>query len=267
MITTKGEHQKVQALITDESRSAFSRYLDLVVGLRSLWSLIKFETITGLFGGLPGALGLLLRKRFYPLLFRQVGSGVVFGRNIVLRHPSKIELGDKVVIDDNCVLDARGQSNRGLRIGNDVILARNTILGCKDGDIDIGDGVGIGAYTIIHAIGGNRVHIGDNVLIAAFTYLVGGGEYHTERIDIPIAKQGMRLKGGIRVEYNTWIGARVTVSDGITIGHDSIIGAGAVVLESVEPLAVAVGIPARIIRKRTEISLGKMGNNPTKTGT
>ena len=247
----KVEHQKVQALITDESRSAFRRYQDLVVGTRSIWYLIKYETITGLFGGLPGALGLLLRKRFFSLLFSRVGHGVVFGRNIVLRHPNKIELGDKVVIDDNCVLDARGQSNRGIKIGNNVILARNTILGCKDGDIEIGNDVGIGAYTIIHAIGGNRVHIGDNVLIAAFTYLVGGGEYHTDRTDIPIAKQGMILKGGIRIEDNAWLGARVIVADGINIGHDAIVGAGAVVLESVDPMGVAVGMPARVIRKRT----------------
>ena len=64
------EYQKVQALVTDESQSAFRRYLDLVVGTRSIWYLIKYEAITALLGGLPGALGLWLRKKFYPLLFK-----------------------------------------------------------------------------------------------------------------------------------------------------------------------------------------------------
>jgi len=245
------EYQKVQALITDESHSALRRYLNLVIGSGNIWYLIKYELITMFLGGLPGALGLWLRKQLYPLLFKSVGSGVVFGRNIVFRHPKKIEIGNQTIIDDNCVLDARGYSNRGIRIGNSVILARNTILGCKDGDIILGNDVGIGAYTIIHAIAGNQVCIGNNVLIAAFTYLIGGGEYRTERIDIPIATQGMRLKGGIQIEDNVWLGARVTVADGTTIGHDTIIGAGAVVLDSVNPLQVAAGIPARVIKKRT----------------
>ena len=243
-------YQKVQSLITDESQTALCRYQDLVVGSKSIWYLIKYELIALLFSGLPGGLGLWLRKKFYPVLLKKVGSGVVFGRNIVLRHPQKIELGNRVVVDDHCVLDARGQSNQGIRIGNDVILARDTILGCKDGDVQIGDNVGIGAHTIVHAVGGNLVSIGDNVIIAAYTYLVGGGEYHTERTDIPVVKQGLRLKGGIRVEDNVWLGARVTLADGITIGHDSIVGAGAVVLDSVDALSVAVGVPARVVRKR-----------------
>ena len=197
-------YQKVQTLITDDSRSALRRYQDLVLGTRGIWYLIKYEVITTLLTGIPGALGLWLRQKSYPQLFKRAGSGLVFGRNITLRHAQKIELGDRVIVDDNCVLEARGRRNKGIKIGSDVIIGRNTILSCKDGDIVIGDNVGIGANTIIHAIGGNVVSVGNNVMAAPYVYLVGGSEYNTERTDIPIAQQGLKLKGGIWIENNVW---------------------------------------------------------------
>ena len=59
----------------------------------------------------PGALGLALRKTLYPSLLGACGRNVIFGQNVVLRHPHKIRIGDNVVIDDNCLLDAKGDAN------------------------------------------------------------------------------------------------------------------------------------------------------------
>ena len=87
----------------------------------------------------PGALGLFLRSKLYPLLLGRVGRNVVFGANVTLRHPHKIHIGDNVVIDDHCCLDAKGTDNRGITIGNGVFVGRNTILSCKNGDIVIDD--------------------------------------------------------------------------------------------------------------------------------
>ena len=56
----------------------------------------------------------------------------------MLRHPHKIHIGSNVVIDDNCLLDAKGETNRGIRIGDGVFIGRNTILSCKNGDIELG---------------------------------------------------------------------------------------------------------------------------------
>ena len=55
----------------------------------------------------------------------------------MLRHPHKIRIGDNVVIDDNCLIDAKGESNAGIRIGSGVFIGRNTILSCKNGDIEL----------------------------------------------------------------------------------------------------------------------------------
>ena len=54
-----------------------------------------------------------LRGIFYKFLFKKVGKSVSFGRNITVRHPNKIEIGNNVVIDDNCMLDAKGKDNKG----------------------------------------------------------------------------------------------------------------------------------------------------------
>jgi acetyltransferase-like isoleucine patch superfamily enzyme len=224
---------RVQAQITDQSLSSLQRYQRIVLGSDSFRLLLRYELITLLLGSLPGAAGLWLRRKTYPRLLRSAGSGVVFGRNTVLRYPDRIAIGANVVLDDGCVLDARGDSGKGIAIGNEVMLARHVILGCKNGDISLGDNVGVGAYSVIHAVGRSGVTVGDNVAIGAYTYLVGGSHYHMERSDIPVSQQGLDLRGGIRIRDNVWLGARVTVLDGVTIGRDAVVGAeGALMVSS-----------------------------------
>src|ERR1700740_3245492 len=102
--------------------SAGEKYASLVVGKSDLGSLLKYELIVTLSQSCPGALGLALRKFLYPLLLGSCGPNVVFGQNVVLRHPHKIRIGHDVVVDDNCLLDAKGDSNRGITIGNGVFI-------------------------------------------------------------------------------------------------------------------------------------------------
>src|SRR5437867_293569 len=106
-----------------ERKSSLGKYRELVIGDGSLFQFITYELLTTFLAPLPGALGLVLRKLFYPYLFKRIGKGVVFGRSIVIRHPSKIELGNRVVIDDYCLIDARGAGNEGVIIGDDTIIS------------------------------------------------------------------------------------------------------------------------------------------------
>ena len=226
--------------------SARSKYQTLVVGRGGWGALLKYESIVMLCGSMPGALGLALRRKFYPLLLGKCGRNVVFGTNVVLRHPHKIALGDDVVIDDNCLLDAKGDDNRGILIGSGVFIGRNTILHCKNGDITIGDGANIGFNCDIAS--SNRIEIGARVLIAAYSYVVGGG-HGFDKGDTAVMDQG-RIADGIFIKDGAWIGAGVIVQDGVTVGEDTIVGAGAVVNESLPAKVVAVGLPARVLRAR-----------------
>lgn len=228
--------------------SALRKYQDLVVGSRGLGRLLLYEAVVTLTSWVPGALGLVLRRLAYPLLLGKVGRNVTFGQGVVLRHPHKIRLGDDVVVDDLVLLDAKGESNRGIDVGRGVFLGRGTILSCKDGDIELGDHVNIGFQSEVFS--GSRVKVGAHGLFAAYTYLVGGG-HAFERVDVPVVDQE-RVSRGIELGENVWLGTGAKVLDGSRIGDNVVVGANAVVAGDLPEGVIAVGIPARVLRRRDE---------------
>ena len=238
----------IQDELFKPGRSKSQRYAALVIGRSGFGALFKHELITMLCSGLPGAAGLWLRSKLYPLLLGVTGRNVTFGVNVTLRHPHKIRLGDDVVIDDGCCLDAKGTDNEGIRIGSGVFIGRNTILSCKNGDIDIEDRVNISFNCAVYSC--SRVRLGANSLVAGYTYVVGGDHLY-DRIDTPVPDQGRTAKG-IEIDQNVWLGAHVVVADGAHIGHDAIIGAGALVIGEIPAFHVAVGMPAKVIRDRRD---------------
>ena len=237
----------IQEAMGDAGRSALRKYQDLVVGSRSPLRLLLYELVITFTSWVPGALGLVLRRLGYRLLLASVGRNVTFGQGVVLRHPWKIRIGDQVTIDDQVVLDAKGAANRGITLGQGVFLGRGTILSCKDGDITLGDHVNIGFHSEIFS--GSSVTVGRHGLFAAYTYLVGGG-HEFERGDLAVLEQP-RSSRGITLGDNVWLGAGAKVLDGVCLGDDVVVGAGAVVTSDLPPGAVAVGIPARVVRTRS----------------
>jgi acetyltransferase-like isoleucine patch superfamily enzyme len=230
----------IQKELFDDKKSKVDKYRDLVIGRPGLGPLVGFEVVTLLSSWVPGALGLFLRSKLYPMILGKVGA------NVTLRHPHKIQIGDNVVIDDQCCLDAKGSDNIGIIIGEGVFVGRNTILSCKNGDIIIEDNANLGFNCEIFSA--SRVRVGKSILMAAYTYLVGGDHLY-DRVDIPVLEQG-RTARGIDIDDNVWLGTHVVVTDGSRIGRDAIIGAGAVVVGELPEFAIATGIPARVVRDR-----------------
>jgi acetyltransferase-like isoleucine patch superfamily enzyme len=200
----------------DERKSKVGKYRDLVIGRPGFGALLTYELVTLFSAWVPGALGLFLRSKLFPLVLGRVGRNVVFGVNVTIRHPHKIAIGDNVVIDDSCCLDAKGTDNRGIEIGSGVFVGRNTILSCKNGDIVIDDRANIGFNCEVFSA--SRVRVGKSVLMAAYTYLVGGDHLY-DRIDIPVLEQAHRACG-IEVDDNVWLGTHVVVIDGSRVGRD-----------------------------------------------
>jgi acetyltransferase-like isoleucine patch superfamily enzyme len=238
---------QLQSSLMDPDNSALKKYQNLVLGTNSIFSLIKFELVTLMLSQLPGALGLVLRKIFYKRLFRRFGKNVIIGRSVTIRHPGKISIDDNVIIDDYSVLDAKGSNNEGIIIGKDVMIGRNSVISCKDGNIIIGDSCNIAMNCFIQSA--KNVTIGKNVLFSAYCYVIGGGDHKTERTDIPIIAQGQIVRGVI-IQDNVLIGANVMIQDGVKRGRDCIVGTGAVVTKSINEFSVAAGVPAKIIRNR-----------------
>jgi acetyltransferase-like isoleucine patch superfamily enzyme len=241
---------KIQDSISGQKKSKIQRYMDLVIGSNKFSDLIKYELIVLFFSRIPGALGVFLRGKFYPMLLGKVGRGAVFGSNIVLRHPKKIILGDNVIIDDNVLMDAKGSENSGITLEDEVFIGRNSILSCKGGEIILKERANIGFNCEIFS--SNKVVIGKDNLVAAYSYIVGGGNYKLDRTDIPINQQpDFEGKGGVTTEEDVWIAAHVVLLDGSKVGKGSVIAAGAVVSGEIPEYTIAGGVPAKILKERT----------------
>ena len=240
--------------VGDKGQSSFRKYQDLFVGSRSVAQLLRYELILSGLGSRPGALGIYLRSKVYPRLFKKCGKNVFFGRGVTVRVPMQIELGSNVIIDDNAVLDAKGDPSVSfIRCGSDVEISRNVILSCKEGSISIGNLVSIGRNSLLSSI--SELKIGDDCSIGPFCCLLASG-HGWDDPDKPVMLQNREVKR-IVIEDNVWLGAHVTVMDGVTIGRNSIVCVGSVVTQDIAPYRIAAGVPARVINKRQPILVEK----------
>jgi len=110
-------------------------------------------------------------------------------------------------------------------------------------DIEIGDNVLIGRYSIVH-----HCDFGSHVLVGErSTFLSGMRQHSYDRTDIPMTAQG-GAKKRIMVGDDCWIGSHSILMDDVATG--CVIGAGSVVTKSLPAHSVAVGNPARPVRNR-----------------
>lgn len=243
------EQTKTHDAITG-SGSALKKYQAVMVGSQSLWTTIYYEVCVW-FAYVPGAAGLLLRKTFWPRMFQHCGSGVQFGYGIILRHPGRISLGNNVVISEYCILDARNHTEAiTILIDDEVILASAVCLSAKGGTIKIGNNTGIGTKTTIQSTNNCPTSIGADNIIGPHCYLVGGGNYHLDRLDSPIRKQGIQPDKGCHLRDNVWLGGQVSVLGDVVMEPGSVAATGAVVTKNVVENTIVGGVPAKTIRVR-----------------
>ena len=229
--------------------SPLRSYQDFVVGSRSWAAFVRYELV-GVWGAvLPGALGLAFRRLLWPRLLGRAGRGTLWGRNVVLRHPSKMWIGEKVIVDDGCYFDAKGSEHGEFRIEDGVLIGRDCALSSKGGAIVLGARANLGRGCSLYSSGG--IHIGCDTMLAANCY-VGGGRYdHRASLERPMSQQPLPGRG-VQIEAECWLGAGVIVIDGVRVGRGSVVAAGAVVTRDVPPYSVVAGVPARQVGKRKE---------------
>lgn len=112
-------------------------------------------------------------------------------------------------------------------------------------EIEIGDDSSLGINCIIPY----DLKVGKDVMMGPFVIIIGENHQFSSR-DIPMRLQGYQHYSPVRIEDDVWIGARVIILPGITIGKGSIIGAGSIVTKDIPPYAICTGNPARVIRMR-----------------
>jgi acetyltransferase-like isoleucine patch superfamily enzyme len=236
----------LQEVVFSNSDSWVKRYRQLVCGNTSNGFLIKVELITGLTGGLPGAVGFALRKYLYKYIIKNMCARVIFGRNIPISHPQQIQIGNNCLIADNCELSASGEDGR-IIIGNNVTIGRHAFNRTKGGKVIIGDNSAIGARSII-ATRNTDITIGKNHMMGAFSY-IGTGSHQYEIRDVPMNRQKYTARS-VEIGEDVWVGIRSTILPGSKIQKGAVIGACSLVNGEVGSYQVVAGIPARKIRNR-----------------
>jgi acetyltransferase-like isoleucine patch superfamily enzyme len=213
----------------------------------------------------------------------EIGREVSFGAHVVVHDGTKI--GDGCVIEDHAVLGkrprlARGSSAKGevgvLRVAERVTvccgavvfagasIAAEAILGDQSfvrerSSVGAGSVVGRGSVVDNDVRVGQRVRIQTGVYLTAFTLVeddvfVGPGATTTN--DDTMSRHGpeMPLRGAI-LRRACRVGGGAVLTPGVEVGEEAFLAAGAVLTKDLPPRAVAMGVPARVVREVGEDDL------------
>ena len=158
-------------------------------------------------------------------------------------------------------LRLQGGGSQRIRIGERTSIQAYSVLGAwerygqdehYEPEIIIGNNCNIGEFCHITAI--NKITIGDGLLTGRFVYIGDNahGGLSWEEADTPPAKRHLKSKGEIRIGHNVWIGDKVSIFGGVTIGDNVIIGAGSIVTHDIPSNSMAVGAPAKVMKQIQE---------------
>ena len=165
---------------------------------------------------------------YYSRFFLSFGDGSKIEKGIRICGGDKIVLGCHVFVGRNSALTAFGKPKSAiLQIGDYCMLGDRNHISCCNG-ITIGE----------------NLRTGSDVLISDNSH---GNPANSDEKRLPPNNRPLYSKGPIIIGDNVWIGERVAILAGVTIGNGAIIGANTVVTHNVPENAIAVGCPARII--------------------
>jgi acetyltransferase-like isoleucine patch superfamily enzyme len=166
-------------------------------------------------------------------------------------HHDGLRLGDNVFIGDRVVI-YRDKDGGPVELGNSVHLYGETFIQTgSSGSLKVGRNSHIHPKCQISAYM-SPIHIGCDVQIAPNCAFYPYD--HSFAPNELIIKQPLQTKGGIIVEDDSWLGFGVIVLDGVRIGKGAVVGAGSVVTSDVPDYAVAVGVPARVVKMRSDLA-------------
>lgn len=179
------------------------------------------------------------RKLIYNLAFGTQFK--YFGKNCCLEISGDVKIGKQVYIGDQVSLIV--EKGASLHIADHSFIGESCYIKCFGGQIEIGRDVSINSKSFINGCGG--VTIGDNTRIGTQSIIIASNH----KFDDPdVLVKDAITKQGVQLGENIWLGARVTVLDGVQIANDTVIGACSLVTKPLIESGVYVGVPAKKIK-------------------
>lgn len=168
-----------------------------------------------------------MRRLYWASFLGRLGRRASLGPSFRALGPGAILVGDFFGCDRLCSLNAYQDGT--IRIGNHVSLASNVIINAAcHGVIEIGNDVMIGPNTVLRSC-----------------------DHGFDSTRVPMRSQPHQ-PGTIRISDDVWLGANVTVVGNVSIAKGAIVGAGSVVTRDVGTFEIVAGVPAKLIRKRSD---------------
>jgi acetyltransferase-like isoleucine patch superfamily enzyme len=172
----------------------------------------------------------------------QISSVAAISPDLVVKGTGTLIIQDFASIEERVIIDTGVDGY--VSIGKRAKLKTGTVVRAHSGALTLGDRCTLGEYSLVACHGGVDIGplcmFGPYVLINAAAHLIDGPE--------PYRFLGERTQG-IIIESGVWVGARVTILDGARVGQRAIIGAHSLVTTDIPAEMLAVGTPARLIRR------------------
>ena len=169
----------------------------------------------------------------------------------VIIHHSDLRLGKHVLIGDRVVI-YQAEGGGPVQLGDRVGILRDTAI-----ETGFGGSVSIGSSTWIHPRGQVNAYLGSIYIGSGVDIAPNCAFYaydHGFAPDKTIREQPLRTKGDIIIGDHAWLGVGVVVLSGVRIGSGAVIGAGSVVTKDIPDSAIAFGVPAQVVKMRSELS-------------
>jgi acetyltransferase-like isoleucine patch superfamily enzyme len=160
------------------------------------------------------------------------GAFAAFGTGSTLQPPVRVSGEDRIAIGAHTFVGA----GSWLQVLDDA----------GGGWIELGDECSIAGSCVISSAA--SVRLGDRVLLARNVYIADHGHAFGDG-NTAVLDQGIAELAPVEIGDGAWLGQNVVICPGVTIGRGAVIGANSVVLDDVPARSVAVGAPARVVRK------------------
>jgi len=181
---------------------------------------------------IPGPTGFFLRRVYYARRLKHMGEGVLIDVGVCIQNPKAVSLGDYTLLSNYVTIEG----------GNGVTIGKR---------------VHVAAYSLIQGLG--TIKIGDYVNISTGSKIYSGTSTYEggKRMSSPMlpVEQNYVKKGMVMIGKDAFLGVGTIVMPGVTIGEGAIVGAGALVLGDIPPWTIAVGVPAKPVKRRPPLNL------------